>query len=289
MRNSGGATVRTLTISAPAGAGAITWNGLDTAGTLVPDGSYVLDVAARDATGNMSPVAQVPLVVATARSGVAASPAWISPAGSSLDPRVSTLSFTLARPARVTWQVTTTTGVPVRTWDADTPLDAGAYSVRWDGRNDAGVRVPAGCYLSQVTVADGITTSTEQVSVFSGGIRIATSDTTPAAGQVVTITVVAAEALRANPTVWVAQPGRNRVTYRTTKTGTSTYRVQVRLRSGSSGRLTVGVSGIDRSAAPQPQAWPTGCTDLLRARLPEGSRPATASGVPLGVASPRLH
>ncbi len=250
VRNSGGATVRTLTISAPAGAGAITWNGLDTAGTLVPDGPYVLDVAARDATGNMSPVAQVPLVVATARSGVAASPAWISPAGSSLDPRVSTLSFTLARPARVTWQVTTTTGVPVRTWDADAPLDAGAYSVRWDGRNDAGVRVPAGMYLSQVTVADGITTSTEQVSVFSGGIRITTSDTTPAAGQVVTITVVAAEALHANPTVWVAQPGRNRVTYRTTKTGTSTYRVQIRLRSGSSGRLTVGVSGIDRFGRP---------------------------------------
>ena len=80
-------------------------------------------------------------------------------------------------------------------------------------------------------MADGITTTTEQAWVYSGGIRIGTSDTTPAAGQVVTITVVAAEALRANPTVWVTQPGRSRVTYRTTKTGTSTYSVQVRLRT----------------------------------------------------------
>lgn len=250
VRNNGGATVRSLTLSAPAGAGAITWNGLDTAGALVPDGPYVLDMAARDAAGNVSPAVEVPLIVATARSGVAASPAWISPTGNGSNPRISTLSFTLARPARVTWQVTTTTGVAVRTWDANAPLAAGSYAVRWDGRSDAGALVPAGPYLAAVTVDDGITTTTEQAWVYSGGIRIATSDTTPAAGQLVTITVIAVEALRANPTVLVTQPGRGQVSYRTTRTGTSTYKAQVRLATGSAGRLTIGVSGIDRFGRP---------------------------------------
>ena len=107
--------------------------------------------------------------------------------------------------------------------------------------------VPSGRYLSQVTVADGVTTTTEQTSVYSGGIRILTSDTTPAAGQTVTITVVAVEALGANPSVWVTQPGVARFGYRAVKVGTSTYRVQVRLRVGRAGPVTILVSGIDGS------------------------------------------
>jgi hypothetical protein len=134
----------------------------------------------------------------------------------------------------------------VRTWYTNAPLSAGAYVVRWDGRDDSGALVPAGRYLSRVTVADGVTSTTEQAWVYSGGIRILASDTTPAGGQVVTITVVAVEALGANPTVWITQPGLARVGYRTTKVGTSTYRVQLRLRAGPAGPLTIQVSGIDR-------------------------------------------
>jgi hypothetical protein len=97
-----------------------------------------------------------------------------------------------------------------------------------------------------VTVADGVTSTTEQAWVYSDGIRILTSDTTPAAGQAVTITVVAVEALGANPAVWITQPGRARIGYRTTKVGTSTYRVQLRLKTGPAGAMTVRVSGVDR-------------------------------------------
>ena len=241
-----GAPVRTFTLPGAAGPGAVAWDGLGAGGARVPDGQYVLDITARDATGNVGPGLMVPIVVATARSGVAAEPAWISPAGRGTDPRASSLSFSLARPAIVSWRITTTTGAPVRTWYADAPLDAGAYVVRWDGRDDMGALVPRGRYLSRVTVADGITSTTEQAWVYSDGIRILTSDTTPAAGQAVTITVVAVEALGANPFVWITQPGRARIGYRTTKVGTSTYRVQIRLKTGSSGPMTVRVSGVDR-------------------------------------------
>jgi flagellar hook assembly protein FlgD len=250
VRDAAGATVRTLTLSAAAGTGAVAWDGLGAGGARLPDGQYVLDLAARDAAGNVGPGVAVPIVVATTRSSVAAAPAWISPTGRGTDPRVSILSFTLARPASVTWRLTTTAGAPVRTWYENAPLDAGAYAVRWDGRDDTGALVPAGRYLSQVSVADGATSTTEQASVYSDGIRIQASTPKPAAGQAVTITVIAAEPLGANPTVWITQPGRTRVAYRTTKVATSTYRVQVRLRTGPAGTLAVGVSGVDRFGRP---------------------------------------
>ncbi len=246
IRDPAGATVRTITLAAAAGPGAITWDGRGPTGSPVPDGSYVLDVTARDAAGGVSPAVAASIVVSTVRGRVAAAPAWISPAGRGTDPRVANLSFTLARPATVTWQVTTAGGVPVRTLYAAAPLDARAYVVPWNGRTDAGALAPAGRYLSRVTVADRTTTTTEEAWVYSGGIRIKSSDTTPAAGQTVTITVVAVEALRSNPSVWITQPGRNRVAYRTTKVGTSTYRATVRLAAGTSGPLTIAVSGVDR-------------------------------------------
>jgi hypothetical protein len=146
----------------------------------------------------------------------------------------------------VTWQVTTAAGAPVRTLYTSAPLDAGTHAVAWDGRTDTGVLAPSGRYLSQVTVDDGSTTTTEGTWVYSGGIRILASDTTPAAGQTVAITVVAVESLGANPSVSVTQPGRSRVTYRTTKIGTATYRVSVRFAAGPAGAVTVRVAGVDR-------------------------------------------
>jgi flagellar hook assembly protein FlgD len=245
VRDAGGSTVRTITFSAASGPGSVAWDGLGSAGALEPDGTYTLEISAHDAAGNPSAGLAASVVLTTARSRVAASPAWLSPAGRGQDPRVANLSFTLERPASVTWQVTTAAGVPVRTWYENAPLDPRTYTAPWDGRNDAGALVPGGRYLSRVTVADGVTSTTEETPVYSGGIRILTSPAKPAAGQFVTITVVAVEALGANPTVSISQPLRARVSYRTTKVGPATYRTQVRLKPGPAGTLTVQVSGAD--------------------------------------------
>jgi flagellar hook assembly protein FlgD len=246
VRAAGGAGVRTFMVAAPAGPGEVPWDGADTSGAPAPDGQYVMDLSAHDAAGNASPIVSVPIVLSTARSAVAATPAWITPAGSSTNPRVSNLSFTLTRPASVTWQVTTAAGVPVRTWYTDAPLAAGFYTEPWNGRTDAGALAPAGGYLSQVSVNDGVTSTIEQAWVYSGGLGIRVSDTTPARGQLFTITVVAVEALGANPSVTITQPGLAGATYRTTQVGTATYRLQIRLRAGRAGTLTIAVAGIDR-------------------------------------------
>ncbi len=246
VRDAAGTVVRTFSVSAPAGAGGLTWDGLGADGVRVADGQYLIEVTAQDATGNISPAVVAPVAIATARSRMTATPAWISPAGNSADPRVSSLSFTLARPATVMWQVTTSAGAPVRTWYAGTPMDAGVHVVAWDGRSDTGALAPKGRYLSQVTVDDGITSTTEQIWVYSGGIRIAMSDTTPAAGQAVTITAVAVEALGASPFAWITQPGRARIGYRMTKVGTATYRVRLWFKAGPAGAVTVRIAGVDR-------------------------------------------
>jgi flagellar hook assembly protein FlgD len=242
--------IRAFSVSAPAGAGTITWDGTGTDGARVADGQYLVDVRARDATGNVGTGVVVPVAITTARSGMAASPAWISPAGRGTDPRASNLSFTLARPATVTWRVTTSAGAPVRTWYTGSPMDAGVHVVRWDGRSDAGALVPKGRYLSQVTVDDGVTSTTEQILVYVDGIRMAMSDTTPAVGQLVTVTAVAVEALGASPSVSITQPGRARISYRMTKVGAATYRVQFRFKAGPPGAVTVQISGVDRFGRP---------------------------------------
>ena len=74
VRDAAGATVRTLTLSAPVGPGAIAWDGLGVAGERLPDGPCVPETTARDATGSVSPGSVAPAVVATARRRVAAAP-----------------------------------------------------------------------------------------------------------------------------------------------------------------------------------------------------------------------
>ena len=224
---------------------------------------------AHDAAGNVSPTVSVPVVLATPFSSVAATPAWITPAGSTT-PRVLNLSFTLSGPASVSWQVTSAAGAPVRTFYTNASLAAGPYTEPWDGLTDAGALAPAGRYLSQVSVNDGVTSTTEQAWDYSGGIRILVSDSTPVVGQLVTITVVAVEALGANPSVSIAQPGFSRANYRTTKVGTATYRVQVRLRTGRAGTLTIAVAGIDRfgRAASASSAYRLHCVAIRAALRP---------------------
>jgi flagellar hook assembly protein FlgD len=40
----------------------------------------------------------------------------------------------------------------------DGPHPAGDYSLKWDGKDDAGRDLPAGMYFTHVTMADGTTT-----------------------------------------------------------------------------------------------------------------------------------
>lgn len=62
----------------------------------------------------------------------------------------TTISFTLAEPARAELQVFNVRGQNIRKLVAGS-LEAGDHSVTWDGRDDAGARVPSGVYFYKLT------------------------------------------------------------------------------------------------------------------------------------------
>jgi hypothetical protein len=74
---------------------------------------------------------------------------------SSPNPFTSTtmLAYALARPSAVSLRVYNTAGQLVRTL-VNGRQGAGTHSVRWDGRNDAGRKLPAGAYLYRLQAGD---------------------------------------------------------------------------------------------------------------------------------------
>jgi flagellar hook assembly protein FlgD len=245
IRTSGGTTVRTLSVSAGAGSGSLTWNGRNSSGSLVADGIYTVRMSPRDLAGNVGGRKDVAVGVYKSLSTVAASPTVFYPQdGDRLSP-YTTLSFSLSRAATVTWQIRNASGTVVRTRYRDAALAAGTYTFRWYGTNDARTKLPAGTYVSSVRASDGSLGITHTTSVTMNAFRIRSSDTTPARGQTVTIYATSGEALKKAPLLSVFQPGITTWSVTMTNTTGRTYKAIVKLRSSSTGQLKLRVGGYD--------------------------------------------
>ena len=124
-----------------------------TAGTFDHEGTWRWDVSAADDLGRVSTIErtfrfdttlQALAVPRTARATVR-------------------VGFTLTRPAQVTLRIETTSGVVLRALPA-TSLQAGAGSIRWDGRLPGGSPAFAGTYVAHLLVASEVGTSERSVS-----------------------------------------------------------------------------------------------------------------------------
>ena len=140
-------------VRAASGSGAklaFSWDGRDQAGTLVPDGVYVVTLAACDAAGNCATKTYSIRVDATPPTVTpTAAPGLFSPNGDGAADRAS-LRWTASEPSSGTaavWHGTTL----VRRW---TVASATAGAVVWDGRTAAGSAVPDGRYTLKVDVRD---------------------------------------------------------------------------------------------------------------------------------------
>ena len=249
-----GASVRHLSVSAARGTGRFTWDGRDAAGVTVPDGTYLLSATPVGTGGAAGTAVTIVTRVMTAISAPAANPAVFYPLDRDGVADATSLSMTLTQPASVTWAVEDATGKTVRVlWDRQqTP--AGPWTESWNGTGRrAGsstlAQLPAGRYQSVISATTATGTLLMRTPIWLMPFRLTPSRTTAAAGQVVTVSIVAAEALRAAPRLFVSQPGMATYSVAATRVPGSPlmFRAVFRVRAGHSGTATLRVTGTERT------------------------------------------
>ena len=252
VRNSDGATVRTWTVPNGSVSAAVTWNGRNTAGALVPDGAYVVSVAPVDVAGNAGEALERPVTVIAGLRSVLRSKGLFFPHDRDALAPSTKLQFTLIRPMAATWTLRDASGKTVITRLSGSVRPAGTYYWIFDGRRPDGTYLPRGRYTSYVTAADGALVATQTASFEMDAFTIKPSDTTPGRGQSITVYVSSAEPLARAPTLWVYQPGVAAWSVRMTKTATNAYKATIRMKStGGTGSVSLKVWGLDRKGGAQ--------------------------------------
>jgi len=184
VKNSSGAVVRNLASYTMIGLGpwTKTWNGKNSAGSIVPDGTYSVVFSGNDSTGKALAPATTSVTV---ESSTVTPPPTTSYAFkiSSITP--STIDMTLGQSTTVTYTVPTTTdvrvyvknsaGTEVRTLATVAGAAAGTRTATWDGKDGSGSVVANGAYT--VTVENP--SSTPAVTAASGTVNVTTSTVTP--------------------------------------------------------------------------------------------------------------
>lgn len=246
VREPYGSIVRNWTVPTATGTTAVTWDGRDSAGAAVVDGRYVLSVTPTDAAGNTGASQERVVDVATALGSVTTSSTTaFFPVGTTRSLRTTDLSFTLSRAMTVTWTLSNAEGAIVETHLDAASLPAGTQTWTFDGRRSDGRTLAPGRYTSVVEATDGTVIASESVSFVADAFIVKPSDTTPARGQRITVTLTTAGPLAANPRVSVYQPGRTAWSVATVRLSSTTYRATLTLKSGDTGTVTFKASGRD--------------------------------------------
>ncbi len=245
VKNGSDSTIDVLSVGV-SGSAAVAWDGRKSNGAYAPDGRYDLAFVATDRAGNASK-AQVRTVDAYgALRSVASSKALFYPQDGDRLAGHTKFTFALLREATVTWTIVDKTGHVVRSVLADKSLAAGTHTFRWDGRSDGGSYVRSGTYWSVVQATNGTQGVTEKAKILASAFKITVSDTTPARRQRITITAISAEPLSTRPRLAVYQPGIGTWRVTMSKISSVKFRVTIRLKSSSTGRLRLKVYARDK-------------------------------------------
>ncbi len=246
VTNADHATVKSWAGTSVAGANSISWDGRTQSGATAPDGDYTLHFTARDKAGTNGTGKTRDVRVIGLLGGVKTSlKAFYPQDGDRLSPTTA-LSFTLARPATVSWTVRNSANAVVATRFADATVGAGTQAWTWDGRTTEGALLPVGIYTSYVTATDGTFTISQSVKVEMNAFSIATSTSTLKRGSKVTVTVTAAESLSSGILLYVSQPGVATWHVTLTKVDSRTGKATITIKNaGSAGTTRFLVTGRD--------------------------------------------
>jgi flagellar hook assembly protein FlgD len=251
VREPYGAVIRTWAVPVGTGTGAVTWDGRDAAGTPVVDARYLLSIMPSDAAGNIgAPQDRIVDVVGALGAVAASSATAFFPQGSG-SARTTDLSFSLSRPMTVSWTLRNAAGAIVDTHLDAAALPAGVQIWTVDGRRPDGTTLPPGRYTSVVEATDGTILASQSVAFMVDAFLVKPSDTTPARGQTITVTLTTAVPLAANPRVAIYQPGITAWSVATVRLSSTTYRATIRLKTGHTGTVTFKAKGLDASGTSQ--------------------------------------
>jgi flagellar hook assembly protein FlgD len=250
-RNDAGLVVSSIAVGTNPAGTTLTWDGRNAAGSPVPDGLYQVQIAARDDAGNVGLPQTESVAVYGSLGFTKASKTPFFPQDGDRYAATTTFSFMLTNPATVSWTIVNATGATVRTIKTAEALAAGVHAFAWDGRTDLGTFVPRGTYRAVVSATNGSQGSSQSVAVLADAFKIAVSDATPGRRQRITVTATTAESLTGAPLVTIYQPGIGRYSITATRVSAGVYRVSIVLKSGSTGRMRVLVSGRDVSGHSQ--------------------------------------
>jgi len=247
-----GAVVRTMTIAASAGPNAVTWNGRNNAGAIVADGDYTIRLTGRDAAGNSGPSMSRQLTVVKLLGFVNAGLSIFYPQDLDQYANTNTLSFTVTRPAHVTWTIRNSAGDVVLTHLADAAVGAGTQSWVFDGKDANGVNLARGVFTSDVTATDGTVTISQSATFEMNAFSIKPSATYARRGSRITITARSSEGLSTTARLYVYQPGLTVWSVPMSKIDPRSSTATVTLKTGgSAGTVTFKVWGRDRDGRAQ--------------------------------------
>ncbi|HUX14610.1 MAG TPA: FlgD immunoglobulin-like domain containing protein [Spirochaetia bacterium] len=169
IADSAGTNVRTFTGSG-AIPGSVTWDGTNTEGRILPDGTYTTRVTVDYLKGNLASAAGPDLVVDTTapRVSVSTDDPVFSPDGDGLR---DTLLIHQTSSSEDSWtaEIKNSGGATIRTWT----WNGMAPDLVWDGRDAAGNIVPDGVYQYRISATD------RAGNTGSGGIEAIRVDTRP--------------------------------------------------------------------------------------------------------------
>ena len=247
VRNAGGTAVADVGAGAPTGSATLTWDGRTTSGGLAADGLYALEVRARDAAGNRSPATTTLIGVHKALANLRTASINFWPNDNDAYANAMTVAFDLLANQTVSFRIVDANGSTVKTIHDGTSLAAGGHRFSWNGRGEAGTYLPRGLYRAVVTATNGTLTSQLTTPFVQDAFKINASDTTPARGQAITVTIVSAEPLSKSPRLTVYEPGRSAWAVTFSLVSGRTYKATIRLHTGATGTLTLRASGYDAS------------------------------------------
>jgi spore germination protein YaaH/flagellar hook assembly protein FlgD len=239
----GSAVIRKWSVSGTSGVAA--WTGRDTAGRAVPDGRYTLTLDLADATGNRA-TQSLPLVVDRTVGFLRVAPGLFYPQDNDALAATATISFRLARTAKVTLAIVdASSGTTVRGAMTNATRGPGTWTWAWNGRGAGGAMVPRGTYIAVLTVKGPYGTTELRRRIVADAFSTTLSATTVTAGQQLTVRFRSAEPLASLPTATLRQAGLAPLAMAVIRLADGTFRATATVADGGAGPATLVLAGRD--------------------------------------------